>query len=472
MTSNLNYDYTKIVATIGPTSDTPEILEQLIAAGLNVARLNTKHGTPEWHAERIDRIHAAAKATGQPISILLDLQGPEIRIDVPDKQPFTVEKDGQLEIVSEFTDNPHQFKVPAQVIAALNMGDHVLIEDGVGEFEIVEKLSDKLIVKAMSKITVKDRKTMNTPGVVIDMPSLIDADLEKLDMINEHSVDFVALSFVRDKKDLDVLKQELKKRKVSPFIIAKIENQAAIDNIDEIIDNSDGIMIARGDLAVEIPMEELAYRQKNIIKLCRSAGIPVITATQMLKSMVDSPRPTRAEVTDVANAVFDGTDAIMLSEETAMGNYPVESVATMRKIAHYNEIHTHLLAMEDGDKTRTSAVTKMAMSLINDDLETIDRIVVLTETGFSAQQLIRHRPKAPVIAVTDNIETVKKCALMYAVTPVLHEFPRGRVEDLKKIIDHLIEQDLVKKGEKLLVIRGTFFGDPGHTNTVTVLDVE
>lgn len=473
MQSTQSWEYTKIVATIGPASDTIEKIEELILAGMNVARLNTKHNTTEWHAEHVDRIRTAAKKVGKPISILLDLQGPEIRIDIYNQQPFEVKEGDHLYVVSQFQEGlQNQIRIPQNVLDSLNIDNRVSLDDGICRMEVVEKLADKLTVRALNDFTCRDRRTMNTPGIVIDMPSLVPSDIAKLDMLHQHPVDFVALSFVRNKVDIDILKEELNKRQVSASIVAKIENQSAMDNLDEIIANSDGVMVARGDLGVETPMEELAYQQKEIIKRCRIMGKPVITATQMLKSMVDSPRPTRAEVCDVANAVYDGTDAVMLSEESAMGKYPVETVSIMRRIVAFNEPKAVLPQYKEEMKGMTNAITKMAMSLIEDQIETVDKILVLTETGFTAAQLTRHRPHVPTIVVTDRPETMQCSTLLYGVFPILYPFPEGKILDLALLINQLKEERVIQKGQKILVIHGTIYKSPGFTNTVAVIEVE
>lgn len=473
MKSTQSWEFTKIVATIGPASDTVEQLERLMLAGMNVARLNTKHGTSEWHAERIDRIRTASKNVGKPIAILLDLQGPEIRIDLKDKAPFDVKSGELVHFVSSYKEGlKNQIKIPQNVIESLDVSNLVSLEDGLCELEIVEKLANQLSAKAIGDFTCRDRKTMNTPGITIDMPSLIPPDLEKLDMVQKHPVEYIALSFVRNKTDIDILREELTKRKTDASIVAKIENQSAIDNLEEIVANSDAVMVARGDLGVEIPFEQLAFQQKEIIRLCRILGKPVITATQMLKSMVESPRPTRAEVCDVANAVYDGTDAVMLSEESAMGNYPLEAVTTMRKIVQFNGPKATPTQFKNELKTRTTAVTKMAMCLINDQIETVDKIIVLTETGFTAQQLTRHRPLVPVIVLTDRKETMLRSTLMFGVLPILHTFPDGKILDLEVLVNTLKKDRIVQKGQKVLVIHGTVYKTPGFTNTVAVLEVE
>ncbi len=473
MQSTQGWEYTKIVSTIGPASDTEEKLEALILAGVNVARLNTKHGSTQWHAERIDRIRKAANKVGKPIAILLDLQGPEIRIDLLNKQPLQLKEGDQVHFVSEFTDVlKNQIRIPQNVIESLGVGNKISIDDGTCEMEITEKLADHLGARTLSSCTCGDRKTMNTPGIIIDMPSLIPADLEKLDILKDHPVDFIALSFVRNKVDIAILRDEMKKRGITADLVAKIENQSAIDHLNEIIEHSDAVMVARGDLGVEAPMEELAYLQKEIIKRCRAYGKPVITATQMLKSMVENARPTRAEVCDVANAVFDGTDAVMLSEETAMGKFPMETVTIMRKIVNYNETKVIVPGIEEESKSMTSAVTKMAMSLVEDKIASVDKILVLTETGFTAQQMTRHRPHVPLIVVTDRHDTVLRSTLLFGALPIFHEFPVGKIMDLSVLINRLKDERVVQKGQKLLVVHGTIYKTPGFTNAVAIIDVE
>ena len=467
------WEYTKIVATIGPASDDVVKLEKMLQEGMNVARLNTKHGTTQWHAERIDRIREASKNTGKPVAILLDLQGPEIRVDLPKKESFPLDE-GET-VLFRSSNDPQakkQILIPQNVIEALEIGSEVSLEDGVCELKIVEKHADYLVAQAQGAFTVADRKTMNTPGVIIDMPSLIPTDMEKLDALELHPVDFIALSFVRDKSDIEILREEMEKRKINASVVAKIENQSAIDNLEEIVEASDAVMVARGDLAVEIPMEELTYWQKEIIRKCRTHGKPVITATQMLKSMVDSPRPTRAEVSDVSNAVFDGTDAVMLSEETTIGKHPVKTVKTMRKIVQFNEHHTTLKEYEKGQKSRTMAVTKMAVHLLNDHIEHIDKALVLTETGFTAQQLTRHRPHVPVLAVTDQKTTSNRMNLFFGVYPIYMDFPEGEIKQIGAVIEELKKMSHIQTGEQLLVVHGTSYKRPGQTNTVSVIEVE
>lgn len=328
----------KIVATIGPVCDTPQGIEDMIHAGVDIFRFNMKHATRDWHDERILLVRQISKQIGKPVGILIDLQGPEIRVETSNKQEVAFKQGETVTFRLKIQDN-REIGIPTpEVFAALKTGNSVLIDDGSVELVVKETGSDWFKAQVSTDYTIKHRKSLNIPGVDIDLPSLIEDDYLKLDMKNANLVDFVALSFTRTKKDVEILRDELTKRGLTKaWICAKIENQMALDNIDEIVASAECVMVARGDLGVETPMEKLAYNQKLIIKKCREANKPVITATQMLHSMVHNPRPTRAEMCDVSNAVYDGTDATMLSEETAGGAYPVQTVKTMSKIVEFTE---------------------------------------------------------------------------------------------------------------------------------------
>ncbi|MFZ5437484.1 MAG: pyruvate kinase [Patescibacteria group bacterium] len=470
---NDTFKRTKIVATIGPATETEEIIGQLIDAGMNVARFNTKHGTPEWHRERVQRVRKVAAEKGLPIAVLLDLQGPEIRINLRNGEGFEM-KDGETLVLTadETSKEEKVIFIPSNVVETLQEGNFVLLDDGRCEFEIIKKADDYLVAKALGDFEVAHRKTMNTPGITIDMPSLIAADLVQLDGAVETGVDFVGLSFVRDKKDVEILRKELEKRNLGKAsIVAKIENQAALDNLDEIIEVSDAVMVARGDLAVEVPFEQLAFWQKLIITKCRLAGKPVITATQMLKSMVESPRPTRAEVSDVANAVYDSTDAVMLSEETTIGKFPVKAVATQAKIAAFNEEFEVSYLEEWVDENDCSLVTHAAVYLLQNE-DKIDSVVCLTETGNTANLISRFRPKVTVHALTSNQVTYRKLALNYGVEPHIVEFPESKVEEPNAIVEMMKAKNLIKKNETVLVIYGSIWKTPGLTNSLSIVHAE
>lgn len=469
---------TKIVATIGPATESEEILRELILAGMNVARFNTKHNVPEWHHERIRRVRKVARELGKPVGILIDLQGPEIRANLPgDQEKFAVQKGDIVTFAaSEEHADGNTVLVPQRVIDALEEGKKILIEDGLGEFVVTAKTEHSLATEALGSFDVKKRKTINTPGTVIKLPSLIDNDLVHIDAAKDDLVDYIGLSFVRDAVDISILKEELQKRNLHADIIAKIENQSAIDHIDEIVESADGIMVARGDLAVEVPYQELAHWQKVIIHKCRTAGKPVITATQMLMSMVESPKPSRAEVTDVANAVYDGTDAVMLSDETTIGKYPVKAVETQASIAEYTEKYAvpHHIKTHDIDPSR--CLTHAAIMLLNsahrsdNDLK-VDKVVCLTESGATARFLARFRIHTNIHALTYSEQTFNKLALVYGVEPHVVDFEDTDLCRTEKVLEKVTEMGIVKSGEVVLLLHGSVWRDPGLTNTLKVVQV-
>lgn len=328
---------TKIVATIGPASDSPEHLEALIKAGADVFRFNMKHADRTWHEERIDRVRQVCKDKDLDVGILIDLQGPEVRLETHSKMEIAV---GHNEVLTFTLASPEgkDICIPTpEVFAAVRVGQLVLIDDGVMEFEIIEVQKNYFKALSRQETVIKHRKSVNFPGADIDLPAMTEDDYKKIEMRNMTEVDYVALSFTRTKADVTHLREELDKRGIKSRICAKVENQMALDHLEEIVDVSDIIMVARGDMAVEIPFERLAYEQKRIIASCNAKKKPVITATQMLHSMTKNRRPTRAEMCDVANAVYDGTDATMLSEETAGGAHPILVVETMTRILAYTE---------------------------------------------------------------------------------------------------------------------------------------
>jgi len=329
---------TKIVATIGPASETEDQIEAMIKAGMDIARFNTKHNEPAWHVDRIQRVRRVAQRLNVNIPILLDLQGPEIRITVIHGESFEIEKGG-LAILTFNQNHPSMTSIfiPEETVHKLEVGNTVLFADGKCEFEVVNKLDTELHIKALDQCVVHTRKTMNTPKVVFEMPSLLPTDIAFLDALKSEEIEMIGLSFVRNVEDIEFLRSELRLREMSSSIVSKIENQRAIDNMKSIIEASEVIMIARGDLGVELPYYEVPRWQKIIIKECLSSQKPVITATQMLLTMVENGRPSRAEVSDVANAVYDGTSAVMLSEETAMGKWPIKAVETQAQIVVYHE---------------------------------------------------------------------------------------------------------------------------------------
>lgn len=461
---------TKIVATIGPASESEEKLEQLLKAGVNIFRFNTKHSTPEWHAQHIKLAQSVADRLGITIGILLDLQGPEVRLETLDKQDIPVKLGEELTIGLSFVDDIKIIIPHAQVFKLLKKGQELLVDDGFVETEVLDVTPTTIRIKVKNDAVIKHRKGVNLPGVDIDFPSLIDRDIAQLDGNARSKIDFVGLSFVRSAHDIQVLRAEMLKRDMKALIVGKIESQPALDRLDEIIHESDAIMIARGDLGVEVPFEQLAYWQRTIIDKCRIAHKPVITATQMLESMIYNPRPTRAEVTDVAHAIFDGTDAIMLSGESAGGKYPVRAVETMSKIAKWNEGKgsVHKITFEEVDPTSTiaSAVVAITTSKMHPK---IDSILVFTETGFTARCIAKHRLAIPVIAATENKHTAEALTLSFGVQPILVDLPTGAFSSASDIISNLMKIDLLHQGQTIVVVHGHSWKKPGNTNSLSIL---
>ncbi|KKT73857.1 MAG: Pyruvate kinase [Candidatus Collierbacteria bacterium GW2011_GWB1_44_6] len=448
MTSKL----TKIVATLGPASDSEETIERLIESGVNVFRFNTKHGTSQWHEERIKRVQKIADKMGKNIGILMDLQGPEIRLETYDKLPVRVKSGEIVRFSPSFTQGESSICIPHELIfKALAKGDQILIDDGAVELRVENVSNDLIEAKALDDGEIGHRKGVNLPGVAIDLPSLIQEDLKKLDLASTNRVDFVALSFSRTKKDIELLREEMEKRKFRAMIVAKIESMQALKHLDELIESSDAIMVARGDLGVEVPIEQLAYWQKIIIAKCREANKPVITATQMLQSMTGSPRPTRAEATDVANAVLDGTDAVMLSGETASGKYPVKAVQAM--------------------SSQTDIVVNATKELLNQKFVEIKLILVFTSSGKTARSISRLRPHVPIVSVTSDQKVVEELTLSYGVEGHISNLNEGVFKLPNKTTDELIASGRLQKGDTIIVVHGQNYYKEGSTNAVALLEI-
>lgn len=461
---------TKIVATIGPASDTPELMGQLIDAGVNVFRFNTKHNTPEWHNEHIAMAQKVADQKSVTIGLLLDLQGPEIRLETKDKLDIQVEKGQLLRIGSSFVEDIEVIIPHAAVFDLMKAGDDLLIDDGFVETVVKEIKDNELVVEVQNDSVIKHRKGVNLPGKDIDFPSLIQSDIAQLDKNAHAKIDYVGLSFVRSAHDVELLRSEMVKRRIKAQIVAKIESQPALDRLDEIIESADAVMIARGDLGVEVPYEQLAYWQRLMIDKCRIAHKPVITATQMLESMIYNPRPTRAEVTDVAHAVFEGTDAIMLSGESAGGKYPVRAVLTMTRIAKWNERSRapHKIIFDETDATNTiaNAVAQVVNSKVTPK---IGAVLVFTETGFTARAIAKHRLNIPVIAATNEVKTAEGLTLSYGIIPVVAKLPEGPFDSAREIIQTLTKQEKIHKGDTIVVVHGQHWQKPGNTNSLSIL---
>ncbi len=460
-----NNKKTKIVATIGPASDSMSKIKEMMEAGVDVFRFNTKHSTTEWHNERIKRVQRIAKQTKKNIGIMIDLQGSEIRIETKDGKDVTARKNDIINIGSSFSFEGLLISIPDEdVFKKLKVGNNVLIDDGAIELKIIKKKSNIIEVKVIEGGTIKNRKSLNFPGADMKLSSLIKRDLDNLDSGAKNNVNFVALSFVSSAEDLKTLKAEMRKRKMKALTVAKIENQKSIDNIDEIIEEAEAVMIARGDMGIEIPIERLAFWQKKIIKKCRQKRKPVIVATQMLHSMINNPRPTRAEATDVANAVLDGTDAVMLSEETAMGKYPVRSVIEMSKIVEFNEKNSSF----DDIEGISFNPTEFVVGAIATELEkknaikelNIKGIVVFTESGYTARVISAFRPKINIAAITNDKETAEALSLSYGVNchHAKIDFTNLRIPD--DIAKNLKKENNLSKGDVVAVFHGRYGKNP------------
>lgn len=465
---------TKIIATIGPASEGEDMLRSLIAKGMDVARLNTKHNEPQWHLGMIKKIRRISKDMGVRTAILLDLQGPEIRAENYMSQPIQIKMGGLYFLTSKEPKQESEIHIPfIKVIESLKPKDTLSLNDGAVDFVVKKVEQGVATIVAQNDFLLGHRKTLNIPGLTADIPSLTERDKQYLEIIKNEHVDFIGLSFVRSKKDLLILKEYIAQAKSKAHVIAKIETRLALQNIEEIIKETDALMIARGDLGVENPIEEIAYWQKKLIRLCREKLTPVIVATQMLKSMVESPTPSRAEATDIANAVFDGTDAIMLSEETAMGNHPEKAVMAMAKISHFNE-HKHEL-FDNFTPTPvgpTEAFTNAAAHLIDQGARfDLDKVIVFTESGFTARALATYRPKYQVIGVTDEVATANQLSLVYGVKPYFTKFPNGIVTLENIPIKKLIEEKLINKGETVLIVHGKKWKESGTSSVLAFFKV-
>ncbi|HHZ00046.1 MAG TPA: pyruvate kinase, partial [Tissierellia bacterium] len=415
---------TKIVCTIGPSSTDEETFKDLVLNGLNVARLNFSHGTHEEHKGKIDTIKKVREELKAPIAIMLDTKGPEIRIRDFETGQAELKKGQEFILTTrEIPGNENMVSVTYDQFARdIKPGDEILIDDGLILMEAVEIIGDtdvKCLVKNGG--VLKNKKGINVPGVQINLPALTDRDISDIRFGIEQGIDYIAASFIRKKDDVSQIRRVIEEENASHImIISKIENRQGVENLDEIIEASDGIMIARGDLGVEIPAEEVPLVQKMIIGKCNQAGKPVITATQMLDSMIRNPRPTRAEVSDVATAIFEGTDAIMLSGETASGSYPVEAVKTMVRIAlmiesslDYKEILKSKSPASNCSITDSISYATCKSSL---DLRAA-AVISATTSGYTAANVSRYRPAAPIIAATPSEQVMRKLALYWGVYP-------------------------------------------------------
>lgn len=465
---------TKIVCTIGPASEKPEILRALMKNGVNVIRLNLSHGDHQEHARRISLIKKIRKELNIPVAILIDTKGPEIRIgkfkkgqvELVEGQDFTITTE---DIVGDETKVSISYK---GIIDDLQKGDIILLDDGLIELRVEQVQGNEVRCKVINGGILGNQKGVNIPGVSIGLPAITQKDIDDIKFGIAQEIDYIAVSFVRKASDVLEVRRVLEENNGADVkVIAKIENQEGLENFDDILKVADGIMIARGDLGVEIPTEEVPVAQKRLIKKCIEAGKPVITATQMLDSMIRNPRPTRAEANDVANAIYDGTDAIMLSGETAAGKYPVEALLTMRRIAErvensidYKSTFENKITIEGASVTNSISHATCVMA---HDLGA-RAILTATKTGYTARMVSKYRPASTIIATTTSERTYRELALVWGVWPYMAPQMDNTDDMIQKSVDIVTETGIVKSGDVIIITGGVPVGMSGTTNLIKV----
>ena len=462
---------TKIVCTLGPSSNSQETIEKMIRAGMNVARFNFSHGSHAEHKERIDMVRAASKKLGVPVALLLDTKGPEIRLGLFKNGSIEMEEGKEFILTSRDVEGDEtivsvSYKELPQDVKA---GDHILLSDGLVNLEVVSVEGEDIHTKILNSGKMSDRKRVAVPGIAINLPAVSETDMDDIEFGIRMNMDWIAASFIQRGKDVVTIRKILEKHNNHMKIISKIECQAAVNNIDEIIKMSDGIMVARGDLGVEVPAEEVPTLQKMLIHKCQAAGKPVITATQMLESMCSNPRPTRAETSDVANAILDGTDAVMLSGETASGSYPVEAVETMARVAMFTESQFTPPSHQDehaGSATTTESIGK-AVVKIAEDLKAA-AIIASTERGGTAQTISKFRPECPVIAVSPHENIVRRLQLNWGVQAIIGKEASDSDEVVDNAIFASLDNDLIKAGDLVVLTAGVPVAKAGSTNMIRV----
>jgi len=462
---------TKIVCTIGPASASARVLRKMVDRGMDVARLNFSHGTREGHRSVIQTIRQISGERGKEVGILQDLAGPKIRVGGIQGGSVLLKPRAELTLTSrEVPGDEREVSISLPALPSLvKKGDTILLSDGALELKVLSRDGQDIHCRILVGGWLGAHKGINLPATTLSIPALTDKDREDMEVGILEGVDFMALSFVRDASDLEQARQILKAREADIPLIAKIEKHEALDHLDEIVAASDGLMVARGDLGVEIPLENVPMLQKAIIAKANQAGKPVITATQMLGSMVENPRPTRAEVTDVANALLDGTDAVMLSEETAAGRFPAEAVAMMARIA----IRTERTFPGEGPANEGShmdrrkgdiseAISHATRSMAIDI--SAKAIITCTTSGSTARQVAKYRPPVPIIAISPHLSTVRRLSLSWGVLPLLSGAYRNTDEMIDRALERASQSGILHKGDAVVITAGIRAGVPGSTN--------
>ncbi|MDI6784509.1 MAG: pyruvate kinase [bacterium] len=471
---------TKIVCTIGPASEKPEIIKQMIQAGMNVARLNFSHGTHPEHLSRLQTIRQVAQELDNPVAVIADLCGPKLRIGKILNSPVELNS-GSLFILTTEPIAGNQDRVSISYPTLLEytkIKDRILLDDGNIELEVTKVTKTEILCRVVQGGKLSSQKGVSLIGENVAIPAITEKDITDLTFAIQNEVDYIALSFVQLAEDIKKLKDRIRERNDDTPVIAKIEKPLAVKNIDEIIAVSDAIMVARGDLGIEMPIQEVPIIQKMLIQKCNLVGKPVITATQMLESMLHNPRPTRAEVTDIANAILDGTDAVMLSGETAVGEFPVKCVQTMAEIAERTEqsltaIMPDVVECQDikptpiAERQIAEAVSYSVNSLVKQ--LNAAAVVTPTESGSTARFIARFRPKCPIIALTPNRKTLYRLGLVWGVYAYYFENLPDTDTIFAKATELVKAQSLAKSGDTIIITAGIPLRQPGTTNLIRVL---
>lgn len=464
---------TKIICTMGPACDSVPTLKELIRSGMSVARLNMAHGDLDEHRGRIQRVRQAAKELGVVVPILMDIKGPEIRIGQLKDASYDLKSGDRIVLTTEqIIGDGNRVSVNYPGLPQdVQPGNLVLIDDGSIELRVETIDGTEVICSVLNQSVLKQRKGVNLPGVRTSLPGVTERDVMHIKFGIEENISIVAMSFVRNGSDVQEVRGILEQHGAGNTpIISKIENEEGMTNFAAILEASDGIMVARGDLGVEIPTEEVPIAQKDMIRACNLAGKPVITATQMLDSMQRNPRPTRAEVSDVANAVLDGSDMVMLSGETAAGKYPVESVTMMATIAERVEQTMERSSLIDAQLQSNNEVTEVLCQAVVSSANKLKAAAILTptESGFTARMIAKYRPEAPIIAVTSNEYAINLLSMVQGVIPIHGEFCESTDAMIRSAIGHAETLGYVKKGDLTVVSAGVPVGKSGTTNLLKV----
>lgn len=445
---------TKIIATLGPATESPEMLEQLMLAGLNVARINMSHAGADFTRTLVQRIRATAQRLGRSVGILMDLQGPAIRtgdlavsLNLKPGERIALTVRGEKSVEERSVDVNYD-----QLVEDIKVGDHVVVDNGMIQLKVLEKRRNQLTCEVLTEGVLGSRRHINLPGVRVNLPALTDKDIKDVELGIETGVDFIAMSFCREAADVMKLKAILDYRRAPQKVIAKLEDQEGIRNVHEIIEAADGIMVARGDLGMECPLEELPIIQRRVVKACVVRGKPVIVATHMLESMIENPSPTRAEITDVANAVFEQADAIMLSGETSVGRYPVKCIEIMDRIAGRIE-RSGGAGYADLAKMNTLGAKLVKAAYVMSKEVSAEALVVFTRKGSMAHNAAWLRPlHSPLYAFTDNPSLLNQLTLLWGVTPFLVTFAENPESNFEQAIQRLKERGLVQAGANVVAV--------------------